>query len=64
MIEHNYLVNRNAQSSGVHKVHKEECDWLPDSEHRLPIGTFGSINEAVKEARRYYRQSEGCGYCC
>lgn len=62
--EHDYLVNQNAQSSGAHKVHKEECDWLPDPEHRLSTGSFDSIDKAVKEARRYRRQSEACGGCC
>ena len=26
-----YYVNKNAQSNGDHEVHKENCDYLPNS---------------------------------
>lgn len=64
MVEHNYLVNTNAQSSGVRKVHKEGCDTLPDPDHRLLLGAFRFSNEAVKNARRHYERSEACSNCC
>lgn len=59
-----YYVNKNAQSNGDHEVHEANCSWLPTAENRLDLGDFTSSHQAVKEAKRYYPQSNGCAYCC
>ena len=59
-----YYVNKNAQTNGDHEIHRPTCSWLPDAENRLYLGDFATSQEALKEARRYYNQVNGCYYCC
>lgn len=58
-----YYVNKNAQSNGDHEVHTATCTRLPDIGNRQYLGDFSRCVPAVAEARRYYRQSNGCYYC-
>jgi len=59
-----HYVNKNAQANGDHEVHVSSCSFLPAAENRLYLGDFGSCGPAVTEAKRHYRQSNGCYYCC
>ena len=58
-----YYVNKNAQPNGDHEVHREGCAFLPSLMNRLYLGMYGSCGPAVEEARRYYRQANGCFFC-
>lgn len=58
-----YYVNKNAQSNGDHEVHKRGCSFMPDLENRIYLGEFSGCRPAVKEARKHYRQVNGCYYC-
>ena len=58
-----YYVNENAQSNGDHEVHCEGCSYMPDPGNRKYLGDFSSCKPAVTEAKKYYRQSNGCYYC-
>jgi len=58
-----YYVNKNAQANGDHEVHKSGCSYMPDSENRIYIGDFYNCYDAVKQAKKYYFQSNGCYYC-
>jgi len=59
-----FCINKNAQTNEDHEVHRHTCSWLPDAENRPYHGDFATSQEAVKEARRYYDQVNGCYYCC
>jgi hypothetical protein len=59
-----YLVNTNTQSNGDHEVHKEDCGHLPKPKNRRFLGYYTGCQDAVREAKKYYRQSNGCFYCC
>lgn len=59
-----YYVNKNAQSNGDHEVHVPSCSFFPDAENRIYLGEFSSCQPAVTEAKKHYRQSNGCYYCC
>lgn len=59
-----YYVNTNAQADGTHEVHRQDCLWLPDAENRLYLGSFDNGKEAVKAAKKYYSDVDGCFYCC
>ncbi|KPM94925.1 hypothetical protein CGK66_14285 [Vibrio parahaemolyticus] len=59
-----YYVNKRAQSNGDHEVHTHECKWLPLEENRHMLGVFTSCLEAVREAKKIYRKSNGCAHCC
>ena len=58
-----YYVNKNAQSNGDHEVHRQDCSFLPDEENRIYLGDFTNCRDAVRKAREYYRQVDGCYYC-
>lgn len=58
-----YYVNKNAQSNGDHEVHKEGCSYLPKVENRIYLGIFSNCKGAVKEAKKYYAQVDGCKHC-
>ena len=58
-----YYVNKNAQSNGDHEVHTTGCSYMPLSHNRVSLGDFSSCVGAVKEAKKHYRQSNGCYYC-
>ncbi|WP_430412526.1 hypothetical protein [Kordia sp.] len=58
-----YYVNKNAQSNGDHEVHKSGCSWLPKEENRIYLGSFDNCKDAVKEAKKYYDDVNGCYYC-
>jgi len=60
----NYYVNRNAQPTGEHEVHKSTCHRLPDSSNRIALGYFSNCTDAVEKAKQYYSNVDGCYYCC
>ena len=58
-----YYVNKNPQSNGDHEVHTSECSWLPEQNNRIYLGNFTNCREAVKEAQKHYKKSNGCYHC-
>ena len=59
-----YYVNRNAQPTGEHEVHKSGCTHMPEPENKLYLGEFTNCKDAVKKAKDYYNNVDGCYYCC
>ena len=59
-----FYVNSNAQPNGDNEVHRSDCSWLPSAENRVYLGCFSTSREAVNAAREYYRQVDGCCFCC
>lgn len=59
-----YYVNKNAQTTGEHEVHKSSCPYLPAAENRIYLGSFSNCAEAVREARKHYINVDGCKHCC
>lgn len=59
-----FYVNENAQSNGDHEVHRATCSRLPDPDNRLYLGDYSTSQEAVRKAKTYYNQVNGCYYCC
>ena len=58
-----YYVNKNAQENGDHEVHKSNCSWMPHENNRQYLGDFSNCKDAVREAKKYYTQTNGCYYC-
>jgi len=58
-----YFVNKNAQDNGDHEVHTQDCSWLPSESNRRYLGEYYSCSDAVREAKKYYTQSNGCYHC-
>lgn len=59
-----YYVNKNPQIRGEHEVHSSDCIYLPTPENRQYLGYFNNCAEAVKGARKFYANVDGCFYCC
>jgi len=59
-----YYVNKNPQINGDHEVHAATCWFLPTADNRLLLGEFAACADAVREAEKYYLQSDGCAFCC
>ena len=57
-----YCVNNNAQYNGDHEVHIYSCQYLPES--RTYLGEHASCRSAVTASKAYFRQTNGCYYCC
>jgi hypothetical protein len=60
---HQYYVNKKAQTNGVHEVHRLGCRFLPKAEHRINIGPFNNVQEALKEALKTHPTAKGCPSC-
>lgn len=58
-----FYVNMNVQANGDHEVHTSDCYWLPEKDNRISLGRFDNCRDAVKEAKKYYLQSNGCKHC-
>ena len=43
-----FYVNKYAQPTGEHEVHRSNCAWLPDAENRIYLGSC----------------VDGCKHCC
>jgi len=61
-----YVVNKNAQpNSRDHEVHDlaSTKDCLPIAANQLRLGYFGNCADAVRAAKQYYGDVNGCYYC-
>lgn len=58
-----YYVNENAQTNGDHEVHSNGCAWLPAAQNRKHLGNFSDCGPAVRKAKQYFSQVNGCYYC-
>jgi hypothetical protein len=56
-----YYVNHGTDSRGDHEVHQEGCGYMPSN--RKDLGLHPNCQDAVKEAKRTYSNSNGCYYC-
>ena len=59
-----YYVNKKANSNGDHEVHSSECNFLKIIAKKMYLGLFYSCKEAIANAKKTYKQSNGCYYCC
>lgn len=63
-----YILNKNAQPSGEHEVHRNDgsCNYMPLPENRIDLGTHTHCSGAVAVAKKSYPNAniDGCYYCC
>jgi len=59
-----YFIGNKPAISGSHRVHKEDCPFLPESGKRICLGIFQSPGDAVNEGRRFFERSVKCPFCC
>ena len=60
-----FCVNKNAQPTGEHEVHNLDagCNYLPLPQNRIDLGYFPDCHGAIREAKKYYSNVDGCFYC-
>jgi hypothetical protein len=58
-----YYVNKQAQANGDHEVHESSCSYLPSEQNKRSLGSFNNCQDAVKESKKVYAQSNGCYWC-
>lgn len=60
-----YCVNSAAQRNGDHEVHDVTANkWcLPAAVNRQDLGHHSDCVSAVRTARTYYEQVNGCAWC-
>ncbi len=59
-----YYLNLAAQAKGEHEIHTASCVYLPDRPHREFLGVFDDCHEAIRKAKDYFDNVDGCLYCC
>lgn len=59
-----YCVNKRAQTTGEHEVHRYDCSFLPDRENQDWLGNFANCADAVRAAKnKGYNNVDGCKHC-
>lgn len=59
-----YIVNKQAQpDTGDHEVHETSCSHLPLAHNQQHLGYFSNCYDAVREAKKYYQNADGCAHC-
>ncbi len=58
-----YYITNIPQSRGEHEVHTSDCSHKPRMELLDPVGYFDSLDDAVKQAQKYFENVDTC-YCC
>ncbi len=58
-----YFIDKNIQISGKHEVHKNDCEFLPDTSSREYLGYFIDCQEAINIAYEKYDNVEACKNC-
>lgn len=59
-----YYVNDNAQSTGEHEVHANDCPYFSRMHSKTYLGFFSNCREALAEAKKKYANVDGCATCC
>lgn len=57
-----YCVDTDAEQNGEHVVHRIKCQCIPMD--KIELGPFPTCYDAVQAARKHYRKTNGCQYCC
>ena len=63
-MKHIYYVNKNAQPTGEHEIHREGCPYMVLINETIYLGEYASCIDALRAAQRIYSNVDGCFYCC
>lgn len=60
-----YYVSIDVDVDGMHIVHEEGCEKMPDEFNRAYVGEYFTEVEAVEGCKEnFYPNSDGCAICC
>lgn len=63
MLEQAYMLTTTPESEGIHFVHAESCQVLPEIE-MIPLGSFGDCAPAMEKAQGLRDPVNACALCC
>lgn len=64
-MKNSFYINKNAQPTGEHEIHKFGCSYLPSDENRVFLGYFDSFEDANQAAiKAGFSNVDGCAFCC
>lgn len=58
-----YYVRTRPQFDGNNAVHVENCPFLDGIQRKRYLGEFLTVQDAIKEAQRFYDHIKGCPFC-
>jgi len=58
-----YYVNKNAQPTWEHEVHKAGCSHWPDENNMQSLWLHDNCKSAVRYAKKYYNDVDWCYWC-
>jgi len=58
-----YYVNKNAQPTGEHEVHKTGCSYMPALGNCIDLGECVDCHDAVRKAGSHFSNVDGCASC-
>lgn len=59
-----YYIDKNAQPTGVHVIHiYDNCPTPADPENRVDLGSHALCLTAIRKAKQYYDEVDGCKNC-
>lgn len=59
-----FYINLKPLENGDYEMHRSGCNQLPNPTSRFYVGLFTTCNEALKEAKKAFPESNGCRICC
>lgn len=59
-----YYINTQEREDGTVVLHAERCQFLPNEDHRDPVGDHDGCEAALKAARKSHDDVKPCGTCC
>jgi hypothetical protein len=58
-----YYLSKKTLETGEHEMHTSSCVILPDPNDRIYLGIFYNCQDALREAKRYFDDVDGCSFC-
>ncbi len=58
-----YLSLKTKRDKRINEVHKSNCPNLPGTRDRKHLGNFLNCKGAVREAKKFVENPNGCCYC-
>ena len=59
-----YINNNDSFNPGRHhEVHTGKCPYFEFIQSKKYLGNFSNCRDAMKEAKKYYKDADGCKVC-
>jgi len=58
-----YYITLQPFTTGKYYLHSDGCPFLPEDGEKIPVGYFGSVEEAFEVCRRLSIEVKNCVFC-